>query len=244
MGFSRQEYWTGVPLPSPLLRFKSWEIYLDFNSQGWRSLQTPGNYSPLESWLDSWFNFINLETFTKYHGVYPTWKRSREVDRFWPWRAYSRVCVCVCVCVCGGRGCMWRKTKHTQNNVREYHGGRVWRCGKTPQLNAKREFQTREFTLQRSKDGSKLAACWQEWSPENQTGAAGQFDSLEWLWVMSPGRGPSWSMAISPSNLGSCVNSLPFSSHLVCTTVATKPLAMEPALSLMKQWDELIWQIL
>ena len=54
---------------------------------------------------------------------------------------------------------------------------------------------------------------------------------------MSPGRGPSWSMAISPSNLGSSVNSLPLRSRLVCTTVTTKPLAMGPALGLMKQYS-------
>ena len=57
--------------------------------------------------------------------------------------------------------------------------GAGWRCGKTPQVNGKQKFQTREFILQRSKDGSKLAACWEEGRPENQPGAAGQFHGFE-----------------------------------------------------------------
>ena len=59
MGFSRQEYWSGVPLPSLVLEARSLEIKM--------SIRLVSSESALFSWLCSWPSFsVLLVLFSVY----------------------------------------------------------------------------------------------------------------------------------------------------------------------------------
>ena len=114
MGFSRQESWSGVPLPSPLTN--------STNSQTNRSLQP---VSPACGW--PWFglmlittaaHLLSLNDSTK---LYP-WQSRRCLQ--YPNSPSLCACVCVCVCVCA-RTCTGSHVAKTVGG-RNFQPSQIW----------------------------------------------------------------------------------------------------------------------
>ena len=68
MGFSRQEYWSGVPLPSPGLLLSCCHEHSECRSVASESLQLHGLYSP---WNSPGQN-TRLVSFSLLQGIFPT----------------------------------------------------------------------------------------------------------------------------------------------------------------------------
>ena len=117
MGFSRQEYWSGVPLPSPSNASKHTRIYIHTHTYLVASVVSDSvwphglyiaHQAPLSMGFSRWEYWSGLPCPPSGHLPDPGIKSrypalhvaSSSLSQWGSLYIYIYVCVCVCVCVC------------------------------------------------------------------------------------------------------------------------------------------------